>query len=151
MVADPWWQRKGCGEARFEPDGRVVVTWPEVEGERLDPFAALGMRISDHGLGWSEAQLTADGRVVQLLFDGRPGPQEVVCRHPGTWGWVLYSQGTVWTSWEMPRCSAREGERGAGLPLRGRAIPPHEDFECSDPLLREENLRNLPSGLRRDF
>merc|ERR1712072_597792 len=51
--------------------------------------------------GWA---VEMDGRIVRILFDGQPGPQEVVCRHPRTWGWVLYSQGTCWTSWEMPEC-----------------------------------------------
>ena len=30
--------------------------------------------------------------MVQILFNGQPGPQEVACRHPVNWGWVLYSQ-----------------------------------------------------------
>ena len=45
-----------------------------------------------------------DGSLVQIYFRGQPGPQEIVCRHPLTWGWILYSQGTCWTSWPMPPC-----------------------------------------------
>ena len=74
-----------------------------------------------------------EGRLIRLLFNGRPGPQEVVCRHPGNWGWVLYSQGTCWTSFAMPPREA--GETG----------------ECADPLLRDAVLRELPSELQRDF
>ena len=71
---DPWWQRKGCGEARFGADGRLRFTWPvdpdDPDGEPLDPFAAMGLR--DASLGW---ELAFDGRVVQLLFAGGSGPQ----------------------------------------------------------------------------
>ena len=130
---DPWWQRKGCGEARFSADGHVRFTWPvdpdDADGEPMDPFAAMGMRNAT--LGW---ELHMDGRVVQLLFSGHGGPQELVCRHPTSWGWVLYSGGTCWTSWPMPPCAEVDGRRA-----------------CSDPLLREEALGELPSELERDF
>ena len=45
-------------------------------------------------------RLTHFNRVVQLSFSGQDGPQEIVSRHPN-WGWVLFSQGTVWTSFEV--------------------------------------------------
>ena len=125
IAFDPWWQGKGCGEAQFTPEGRVEFTWPEVAGEVMDPFAAMGMQ--NPSLGW---ELDLDGRLVQLLFNGHAGPQELVCRHPENWGWVLYSGGTVWASWEMPKC------------LDGR---------CSDPAMSEEALCLLPSELQRDF
>ena len=92
--------------------------------------------MSEQGLGWR----LDEGRIVNLLFNGHPGPQEIVCRHPRTWGWVLYSQGTCWTSWPMP---ALEKVVSGGLdPVPGR---------CSDPLLREEVLRELPSNVQRGF
>ena len=72
-------------------------------------------------LGWA---LEMGGEVVQLSFHGRNGPQEIVTRHPTNWGWVLYSQGTCWTSWEMP---SREKE---------------------DPLLKDEALHRLPTRRR---
>ena len=49
MAMDPWWQGKGCGQAKFTPDHRVTFTWPadpdpEAEdGAVLDPFAAMGL------------------------------------------------------------------------------------------------------------
>jgi hypothetical protein len=49
----------------------------------------MGMRIDS--LGW---ELTFEGCVVQLMMHGDGGPQEFVCRHPLTWGWILYSGGT---------------------------------------------------------
>ena len=61
---------------------------------------------------------------MRLIIMGRDGPIEVVSRHPETWGWVLFSQGTVWTSWTMP------------------------SQEDNDPVLAEENLANLPSDLQ---
>jgi hypothetical protein len=141
LAYDPWWQGKGNGEARYGQDGSVRFSWPEDPdnaGERLDPFLALGMSTSSVSFSWA---LEMEGRMVRLLFNGQPGPQEVVCRHPATWGWVLYSQGTCWTSWEMPPCTGGPGGQDPSHPLgasRG---------ECSDPLLREEALRNLPSGV----
>lgn len=127
---DPWWQGKGRGEARFSADGRVRFTWPsdpdDPAAEPMDPFAAMGMR--NASLGWA---LSMEGRVVQLLFDGNSGPQELVCRHPVTWGWVLYSGGSCWTSWTMPACTEVDGEKMS-----------------SDPLLRERALCKLPSELK---
>ena len=122
-----WWQGKGHGEARFTADGRVRFTWPtdpeDPNGEAMDPFAAFGMSIES--LGW---QLLMEGRVVQMVMDGYGGPQELVCRHPVTWGWILYSGGTCWTSWPMPACEEVEGVK-----------------MCSDPLLREGMLCMLPT------
>ena len=130
---DPWWQGKGRGEARFTADGRVSFTWPDDPDDPtagpMDPFAAMGMRLGPLGMGW---ELQMEGRVVQLLFDGHSGPQELVCRHPVTWGWVLYSGGSCWTSWTMP---ARTTVDGA-------------EVTCSDPLLREAALHKLPSELK---
>ena len=132
MGFDPWWSGKGFGEATFHPDGALTFRWPvDPEDEEgvatLDPFAAMGMPMHDGSIGY---QLEGGGCVVSILFHGQHGPQEVVCRHPKTWGWVLYSQGTCWISWPMPPC--REGQ-------------------CSDPLLREEALCQLPSSVERDF
>ena len=60
--------------------------------------------------------------MVHMLLDSerRQGPHEVVCRHPKNWGFVLYSQGTCWTSWPMPADWA------------------------ADPLLQDDMLRYLP-------
>ena len=126
MRFDPWWLGKGRGQAKFEKDGRLSFSWPPdpESGEPMDPFAALGMRGAV--LSW---ELAMGGRIIQLLFNGQIGPQEVVCRHPINLGWVLYSQGTCWTSWEMPEV---------------------KDGECADPLLREENLHRLP-GIEREI
>ena len=134
---DPWWQGQGSGTATFKASGFVTFQWPvdPVDGTPLDPFAAMGMPLSEQGLGWR----LDEGRIVSLLFNGHPGPQEIVCRHPRTWGWVLYSQGTCWTSWPMP---AMEKDVSGGCPAPGR---------CSDPLLREEVLRELPSDVQRGF
>ena len=55
----------------------------------MGPSTAMGMRIDS--LGW---ELIFEGCVVQLMMDGHGGPQEFVCRHPLTWGWILYSGGT---------------------------------------------------------
>ena len=128
LCFDPWWQGKSHGQARFSEDGRVCFTWPpdpDEPGAELNPFASMGMR--DLTLGWE----LLDGCVVQLLLGSSGGPQEIVCRHPDTWGWILYSGGTVWTSWPMPPCINVEGK-----------------LVCSDPLLREPVLCKLPSELR---
>jgi hypothetical protein len=129
---DPWWLGKGRGEARFTADGRVSFTWPDDPDDPaagpLDPFAAMGMRLGPRGMGWVTSM---EGRVVQLLFDGHGGPQELVCRHPVFWGWVLYSAGSCWTSWTMPACTEVDGEHMS-----------------SDPLLREAALSQLPSELK---
>ena len=146
---DPWWRRKGCGEITFLPDGQLAFTWPpdpDNDGEPMDPFAAMGMHFPTGSLGW---QLEVDGRVVRLLFNNGAGqgPQELVCRHPTTWGWVLYSQGTCWTSWPMPPCKS-----GVGEPVvLGDSDQEAVRLGCSDPLLREQALRELPCELQRDF
>jgi len=57
----------------------------------------MGMRIDS--LGW---ELIFDGCVVQLMMDGHGGPQEFVCRHPLTWGWILYSGGTLSSAHTQP-------------------------------------------------
>ena len=90
---DPWWLGVGSGEARFLPDGRVQFDWPanpdpHSDGAPMNPFAAMGL--PDGGLGW---ELEMGGAIVKILFHGQPGPQELVCRHPTTWGWVPYPQG----------------------------------------------------------
>ena len=127
---DPWWLGKGNGVATFAPDGRLSFEWPpnpdpDAEYPTINPFDGLGIRTDM--LGW---QIEHGGNIVTLLFSGQPGPNELVCRHPQHWGWILYSQGTVWTSWKMP-----------GL----------ENGVCKDPLLREQNLKNLPCGTVRDY
>ena len=62
-----------------------------------------------------------------MVIFGREGPQEIVSRHPVHGGWILYSQGTLWTSW---------------------LIPPRAE---EDPLLRDDVLHLLPSDLERHF
>ena len=127
---DPWWLNKGSGEARFER-GAIRLSWPadpdpNSDGEPLNPFVMMGMS-GDMAMDWS---LELNGSLVQIFFHGQPGPQEIVCRHPINWGWVLYSQGTCWTSWPMPPC---------------------RDGACADPLLRDGELRELPSEIPRDY
>ena len=139
MCFDPWWSGHGNGEVRFRREGhlgissaRIQFSWPpnpdpEADGAPMDPFAAMGMPLTEAMVGW---ETEMEGRLVRILFNGQHGPQELVCRHPTTWGWVLYSQGTCWTSWAMPKCEAGQ---------------------CSDPLLREDALKYLPCELQRDF
>lgn len=149
---DPWWQGKGCGEARFQRDGHLTFTWPTnpEDGEPIDPFAAMGMDVGP--LHWAlemgGVNMQGDpsgqtGRVVRILFDdaAASGPQEIVCRHPTNWGWVLYSQGTCWSSWPMPRCLCVDQVHREGF------VAP----ACADPHLCEEALRHLPSEIARDF
>lgn len=149
---DPWWLHKGAGAVRFHPKvgaadtGSVSFTWPvdPDTGEQLDPFAALGMPLAEQGLEWSlPLRPGGHGRVIDLLIHGHPGPEELVCRHPRTWGWVLYSQGTCWTSWPMPKCEVVDECDSEGGLTRGVK-------RCSDPLLREEVLSELPCDLKRD-
>ena len=122
---DPWWAGKGRGEARFSTQaegGWVRLSWPKGDdGQPMDPFVPLGMPQAPDSLEW---RLEHEGAAVRLIIMGRDGPIEVVSRHPETWGWVLFSQGTVWTSWTMP------------------------SQEDNDPVLAEENLANLPSDLQ---
>ena len=125
---DPYWAGKGVGKARFTAEGHVEFHWPpdpDADGAPMDPFLALGMETAI--LGWS---LEGHGLMVQMSFNGQEGPKELVCRHPTNWGWVLYSQGTCWTSWEMPPC---------------------RDRMCTDPHLQEAHLWRLPSKLQRSF
>mmetsp|Transcript_23330 Transcript_23330/g.52625 ORF Transcript_23330/g.52625 Transcript_23330/m.52625 type:complete len:109 (+) Transcript_23330:750-1076(+) len=105
-------------------DRKVTFTWPldPKTGEEMNPFADFGFPMNE--MTW---ELELEGRIVRLCIMGQDGPQEIVSRHPETWGWVLYSQGSVWTSWPMPR---RDEE---------------------DEHLLDANLRNLPSDLRREF
>jgi hypothetical protein len=122
---DPWWQGKGVGEARFTSNGVLTFAWPRdpKDGAEMNPFAMMGMDAADP-LGWA---LAHGGRAVELSMHGRSMVQECATRHPRTWGWVLYSQGSVWTSWPMPT----------------RADDDHA--------LRDENLYLLPSDLPKDW
>ena len=98
------------------------------------------------------AQRYGTAALVQILFNGSPGPQEVVCRHPSNWGWVLYSQGTCGTSFEMPaRQQSFEEEDEEIARLRRENPDARRSFRCSDPLLRDEALKELPSQVERDF
>ena len=76
------------------------------------------------GLGW---ELESEGRAVGLTMQGQRVVQEVVSRHPVNWGWILYSQGTVWAQNHLPP-KARE-----------------------DPFLRDGELRKLPSELPKGW
>jgi len=77
--------------------------------EDMNPFMAFQM--VQHGMGF---QLVENGSVVMLSV----GVKELFFRHPENWGWGLFSGGTLWTGFEMPKV----GE---------------------DPLLAEENVENL--------
>ena len=126
---DPWWQGKGHGQATFGKDREmqlITFEWPKdpATGERIDPFAAMGIPVEMAQLSWS---MEMGGQVVRIRFNGRNGPQEIVCRHPDSWGWVLYSQSTLWTSWTMPT------------------------RDKQDPLLQDDALVRLPSDIARDF
>ena len=149
---DPWWMGVGCGEAKYHTDGRLTLSWPpdpdSEDGKPMDPFAAMGMTPSNVSLGWELRPLPTNGCIVQIFFNGRPGPQEVVCRHPHTWGWVLHSQGTCWTSWTMPRCVSLHADTGSD---EGRRAADLTHVVCDDPLLRDENLHLLPSQVQREF
>jgi len=113
-----------CGEVRFTDDGRgncyVNSTWPRdaTTLEPQDPFAALGMSQPPNSLEW---RLELGGSIIRLMIMGRDGPHDVVSRHPETWGFIIFSQATVLTSWPMP---------------------PKEQH---DPVLDDGNLDNLPS------
>lgn len=98
---DPWWQGKGHGKVRFFPTkegGSMAWEWPEVDGEVMNPFAAM-MDVSQmNDMSWHFEERT-DNTYLQLFISGQRGPQEVVARHPVNWGWILFSNATVWTSW----------------------------------------------------
>ena len=121
---DPWYSNRGHGEARFADDFTVTFNWPTVDGVEMNPFAQMGMS-NPLTLRWA---IEHDGAVIRILFGAQRGPQEMVCRHPVHGGWVLYSMGSVWTSWEMPACGA--------------------DGRCVDALLWDDELHNLPCAYR---
>jgi hypothetical protein len=56
---------------------------------------------------------------------------QVVSRHPVHGGWILYSQGSVWTSYPMP-CRGKDGQ-------------------CVDEYLKDQNLCKLPSDLQKSY
>ena len=56
---------------------------------------------------------------------------QVVSRHPVHGGWILYSQGSVWTSYPMP-CRGKNGQ-------------------CVDEYLKDQNLCKLPSDLQKSY
>jgi hypothetical protein len=120
---DPWYSNRGHGVARFADDFTVTFTWPTVDGVEMNPFAQMGMS-NPLTLRWA---MENGGAVIRILFGAQRGPQEMVCRHPVHGGWVLYSMGSVWTSWEMPRCGP--------------------DGRCIDALLWDEELHNLPCAV----
>mmetsp|Transcript_17220 Transcript_17220/g.34514 ORF Transcript_17220/g.34514 Transcript_17220/m.34514 type:complete len:335 (-) Transcript_17220:20-1024(-) len=102
---DPWYMGVGAGRVIFRPTDEgagVDFTWPKGEdGRDLNPFEPMGLGNSPSmTVNWN---LVQDQRVVNLLFSGQAGPQEVIARHPGNWGWVLFSRGTCWTSWEYTK------------------------------------------------
>ena len=121
---DPWYSNRGHGEAKFDPDGTVTFSWPFVDGVEMNPFSQMGMT-NPLTLRW---ELEHDGAVIRILFGAQRGPQEIVCRHPVHGGWILYSMGSVWTSWEMPPCGP--------------------DGRSTDAFLWDDELHNLPSAIK---
>ena len=121
---DPWYSNVGHGTAKFSlSDHSVTFRWPFVNGVEMNPFQVMGMS-NPLTLKW---ELAKGGAIIQLLElhgDFR-GPQEIVCRHPVHGGFVLFSMGSVWTSFPMPPCGS--------------------DGKCVDAMLRDENLTNLPN------
>lgn len=111
---DPYWaggtftpDSPPCGQARFTNDGLsncyVNFTWPKdlLTKQPKDPFAAMGMPQTQTP-GALEWRIELQGSTVQIAIMGQDGPQEVVSRHPENWGFVLFSQATLWASWPLP-------------------------------------------------
>lgn len=92
---DPWWTGKPKLEkgttttVRFHPNGTM-----EFDTHGPSPFFGLIMH-HDEVLTYFTKE---GGRVVQLSL----GVGEVAFRHPVNWGFLLGSEGTVWTGYSMP-------------------------------------------------
>ena len=124
---DPWYSND-CSErgtAKFSMNGTVEFCWPE----GYNPFALMGMP-RQMSFRW---KFEYGNRIVRLIMPPSDvdGPQEIVSRHPIHGGWILYSQGTIWTQYSHPKRSA--------------------NGQCSDPYLCEENLKSLPSDVERHY
>lgn len=107
------------GQAQFlsQMDGAWVKwEWPsDGEGNILNPFSHIMIGDMD-SMTW---RFERDQRIVQLSFAGANyGPNELIARHPKTWGFILLSQATVWSSWEYHRAD-------------------------TDDVIADENLKNL--------
>ena len=101
VPGDPYSRGIGMGKVQFHPASnnyKLEWTWPTdpTTGELCNPFASMGEEAFD-STTWN---LSDNGKIVQLLFNGGAGPQENVIRHPKNGGWILYSGATIWTSFE---------------------------------------------------
>ncbi|GMI04503.1 hypothetical protein TrVE_jg11778 [Triparma verrucosa] len=104
IADDPFWQGVGAGRVRFlDPtDGsKMSWVWPkDKQGRAMNPFVQMGMTEQMDSMSWGLINMN---RQVQMFFAGQRGPIEVIARHPITWGWVLFSEATVWSSWEYTK------------------------------------------------
>ena len=70
----------------------------QIDGAIMNPFA---MMMDQQGLDSMAYELTKDNEFVQLYFNvSSKGPLETCARHPTNWGWILFSEGTVWCNWD---------------------------------------------------
>ncbi|GMI16223.1 hypothetical protein TrLO_g12966 [Triparma laevis f. longispina] len=101
---DPWWLGAGFGKVNFlnPKDGsKMSWLWPkDSQGKEMNPFANMGMIAQMDQMSW---ELVNMNRQVQMFFAGNRGPVEVIARHPITWGWVLFSEASVWSCWEYTK------------------------------------------------
>ena len=70
----------------------------QIDGAVMNPFA---MMMDQEGLDSMAYELTESKEFVQLYFNvSSKGPLETCARHPTNWGWILFSEGTVWCNWD---------------------------------------------------
>lgn len=94
VTSDPWWSTPP-GPSRtttvfYHTDGRLTF-------EFSGPSAFRAILPSQEGEAGTYS-LERSGSSIRLSF----GVREHVARHPQNWGWVLQSEGSVWTSFTLP-------------------------------------------------
>ena len=98
-LQDPWWTADSS--SRTGGTSTTVKFSPEQQAQlRIDgpsPFASMLPDTEDSYDFQYEIQHS--GRAVYLSF----GVVEEVFRHPLNWGFMMCSEGTVWTGFPMPR------------------------------------------------
>jgi hypothetical protein len=109
VPTDPWWSTPNLNGSN-EIEG-VITTAPPIPGTtttlrfykngeffiQANGPSFLESLIADQSDAYTYS-LEKSGTILSLSI----GVKEYVARHPGNWGFILQSQGTVWTNYPMP-------------------------------------------------
>lgn len=93
MHLDTWWNNGPSGNTvvNFHPDGQLNFAF-----YGTNPFQPMFGNAPEGNAGYT---INWPGNTIDLSFNVR----EYVGRHPDNWGFVIMSNGSVWTGFPMPK------------------------------------------------